>query len=51
MSEMEKELLEALKAALVYVQGRYECAFPDENENEDIEAMVLAAIAKAEARS
>ena len=45
------ELLEALKEALVYVKGRYECAFPDEQENESVEARVIAAIAKAEPKA
>ena len=42
------ELLEALKEALPYVVGAYECAFPDEQENEYIRDKVSALITKHE---
>ena len=42
------DLLEALKEALPYVLRAYECAFPNERENEAIADEIRAAIAKAE---
>lgn len=42
------ELLAALRATIRYVEGAYECAFPDERENESVAEQARAAIARAE---
>jgi hypothetical protein len=44
-------LLEALKAALPYVEQAYECSFPDESENFLVRENAMQAIAKAEGRA
>lgn len=41
------ELLEMLEAALPYVIGAYECAFPDAEKNEWLAEEIRAAIKKA----
>lgn len=41
------ELLEALKAAKIYVSNAYECTFPDEQRNGEVLKMIDAALAKA----
>lgn len=44
---MEKEeLINILERALVYVNGAYECAFPDEHENEAMANDIKRAIAE-----
>lgn len=42
------ELLTALKEALPYVEGAYECAFPNVIENDAVVKQIKAAIDKAE---
>jgi hypothetical protein len=44
------ELYEALKKARLYVVGAYECAFPDQQENDEVLEEIDAAIKKAEGR-
>lgn len=44
-------LLEACKAALPYVIGAYECAFPNESENDSVAEQIRTAIAAAEGES
>jgi hypothetical protein len=41
------DLLEALRLALPYIEGAYECAFPDSDENNNVLEAAKAAIAKA----
>jgi hypothetical protein len=41
------ELLEALKLALPYIEGAYECAFPDSDHNDNVLTMAREAIEKA----
>jgi hypothetical protein len=41
------DLLEALRLALPYIEGAYECAFPDSDHNENVLEAARAAIAKA----
>lgn len=41
------ELFEALRLALPYIEGAYECAFPDSDHNENVLEAAKAAIAKA----
>lgn len=48
MTKLEEQLLEALKQARQYVYGAYECAFPDEGENQAVLADVDAAIQAGE---
>lgn len=45
------DLYEALEDARRYVSGAYECAFPDEQENERVLDAVDAALAKARGES
>ena len=40
-------LVEACEAALPYVEGAYECAFPDASENDSVVAQLRAALALA----
>ena len=39
-----EELIFILETALVYVQGAYECAFPDDSENEYVANEITRAI-------
>jgi hypothetical protein len=39
-----EELITVLGSALPYVEGAYECAFPDEEANEDVAASIVRAI-------
>jgi hypothetical protein len=48
LEKLNAEMLEALKAAMPYVRGAYECAFPDQEENDEVLEMVNDAIRKAE---
>lgn len=41
------DMLEALRLALPYIEGAYECAFPDSDHNESVLNMVREAIDKA----
>lgn len=41
------ELLEAIMLALPYVEGAYECAFPDSDHNENVINAIKSAIKKA----
>lgn len=41
------DLLEALQLALPYIEGAYECAFPDSDHNENVLTQAREAIAKA----
>ena len=41
------EQLEALEKALPYVDGAYECAFPDQSENDWVKELIESAINKA----
>jgi hypothetical protein len=41
------DLLEALRLALPYIEGAYECAFPDSDENNNVLEAAKSAIAKA----
>jgi hypothetical protein len=41
------DLLESLRLALPYIEGAYECAFPDSDHNEYVLEAAKAAIAKA----
>lgn len=45
------ELYEALEASQIYVEKAYECAFPDQAENDAVLALVSAALAKARGES
>jgi hypothetical protein len=47
IDERLNELVEALEAALPYVKGAYECAFPDEDENEEVISAAESALKKA----
>lgn len=41
-----REMKEALMQTMPYVEGAYECAFPDESENEYVMYKAKSAIAK-----
>jgi hypothetical protein len=43
-------LVEALKDAVPYIAGSYECAFPDEPENERVLQQAKAALAQLEGK-
>lgn len=47
LKDLNEELLEALQLALPYVVGAYECAFPNQSENEYVRDRVESAIQKA----
>ena len=47
LKESHDALLSALEDALPYVQRAYECAFPDEWENENVASSAKEAIEKA----
>jgi len=45
--DVARSLLAALVRSKVYVEGAYECAFPDDRENDSVNREIAAAVAKA----